>query len=230
MAIFHTSSASTQQILATVIITLGLALGGGVHAQDDNGLQLGGDDSGASDDAPPKLDLGASPAKGDESGSSDADTPASVSPDNTDSAAPSGKIKRTTHGDWEVACGGGNCAMMQVGEDSEDVPVMEVVLRKLKEPLKVGDQSATAVLDIITPLGVVLIEGVGMTIDDGPTEAAPFQICTEQGCLVREPISDELIGRMKRGKVAKLSVVAASRGEVVTDISLSGFTAAYDSM
>ena len=117
--------------------------------------------------------------------------------------------------------------MAQIGNDATGTPVLEMVIRKLAEPLEVNEQTAVAVLDVITPLGVVLTEGLSMTIDGGREESAAFQICTEQGCLVREPVGDELITRLKRGRVAKISVFAANQGEVTSDISLSGFTKAY---
>ncbi|MDB4222286.1 invasion associated locus B family protein [Granulosicoccus sp.] len=143
-----------------------------------------------------------------------------------------GALKRAQHGDWDVACdpNGGNCAMAQIGNDSTGTPVLEVVIRKLAAPLEVGERTATAVLDVITPLGVVLTEGLSITIDNGPKESAPFQICTEQGCLVREPVDDDLIKRLKLGGSALVSVIAANQGEVKAKLSLSGFTKAYNSL
>ena len=138
---------------------------------------------------------------------------------------------RTKHGAWDVACdpSGANCAMAQIGNDSSGTPVLEMVIRKLAEPLEVGKRTATAVLDVITPLGVVLTEGLTIVIDDEPKESAPFQICTEQGCLVREPVDNDLIKRLKMGGSATVSVIAANQGEVTAKLSLSGFTKAYDS-
>ena len=120
--------------------------------------------------------------------------------------------------------------MAQIGNDSSGTPVLEMVIRKLAEPLEVGERTAIAVLDVITPLGVVLTEGLTVTIDKGQQESAPYQICTEQGCLVREPIDNDLINRFKRGNKAIISVVAANQGEVSASISLSGFTKAFGSL
>lgn len=147
-------------------------------------------------------------------------------------AGTAGTLKRTQHGQWDVACDqdGANCAMAQIGNDSTGTPVLEMVIRRLQAPLEVGERTATAVLDVITPLGVVLTEGLSIVIDDGPRESAPFQICTEQGCLVREPVDDELIKRLKLGGSASVSVIAANQGEVNATLSLSGFTKAYDSL
>lgn len=178
------------------------------------GLKLGGETS--EPPAAPKLDLGAK-------------KPA-VQPQPAKAAAPGGKTAK--HGAWEVACApkGDNCAMAQIGQDGSGTPVLEMVIRKLKEPLEADGRTATAVLDVITPLGVVLTSGLSLTIDGGRAESAPFQICTEQGCLVREPVDDELIGRLKAGGNAKLTVIAANQGEVSSTISLSGFTKAFNAL
>lgn len=191
-----------------------------------SGLKLGEEPAG------PVLDLGAQRSDVPATDSS-ADAPA---PSRTNSPlapggagdGPVGELERTVHGDWEVACAAnGQCAMAQIGEDGSGTPVLEMVIRKLPEPLEVGDRTAIAVLDVVTPLGVVLTEGVGLTIDGGRTESAPFQICTEQGCLVREPIDEDLVTRLQRGGVATIGMVAANQGLVESEISLTGFTKAY---
>jgi len=184
------------------------------------GLKLGSETQA---EPAPKLDLGAKkPAP--------AAAPAKKS---AAASAPKNNPNATaTYGAWEVACAesGGNCAMAQIGNDASGTPVLEMVIRKLKEPLEADGRTATAVLDVITPLGVVLTSGLSMSIDGGRSEAAPFQICTEQGCLVREPIDAELVGRLKAGGNAKVTVVAANQGDVSSTISLSGFTKAFNSL
>jgi len=183
------------------------------------GLKLGG----ATEETPaPKIDLGAKkPAV--QAQKAEVAIPES-SANNPDATA--------KYGSWEVACSpqGDNCAMAQIGKDTSGTPVLEMVIRKLKEPLEADGRTATAVLDIITPLGVVLTSGLSLKIDGGKSEAAPFQICTEQGCLVREPVDDQLIGRLKAGGNAKVTVVAANQGDVSSTISLSGFTKAFNSL
>lgn len=204
--------ARTLRICISSFLTLLLTLPALTHAQSGSGLKLG-EDSPAEGNT---LDLGAPPAN-------QAAEQAQVNPQN---------VKRTTFGDWEVSCASGdsNCAMAQVGNDTTGTPVLEMVIRKLPEPLEVGERTAIAVLDVITPLGVVLTEGLSVTIDKGRTESAPFQICTEQGCLVREPIDQDLINRFKGGGTATVSVIAANQGEVSAVLSLKGFTKAYENV
>lgn len=213
-------------------LAVSLAVGSnGVALAQSSGLKLG-------EEAPePTLDLGAGPADA-EPVDAPADAAPAREPEAPETPANTGQVglgggERTTYGDWEVACAPkaeGGCAMAQIGNDATGTPVLEMVLRQLDEPLEVNEKTAVAVLDVITPLGVVLTEGLVMKIDQGREEAAAFQICTEQGCLVREPVADELINRLKRGSVAKLTVFAANQGEVTSNISLKGFTKAYDAI
>ena len=183
------------------------------------GLKLGTSDNDET------LDLGAGPAI------QPTEQPSAQT--NTQPARPTGAdVKRTSYRSWEVAClaDNTNCAMAQIGKDDTGNPVLEMVIRKLPEPLEAGGEIAIAVLDVITPLGVVLTEGLTLKIDNGQDAIAPFQVCTEQGCLVREPIAEELIDQLKKGNGATVSVVAANQGVVNSSISLSGFTAAYDAL
>lgn len=201
-------------LLAVTALSLPGVFVNNAWAQSGGGLKLG-----PSEEPAGKLDLGAAPKP-------DTEQPPPQRP--TAAAAPAAG-QQSKEGAWNVACDteGKNCAMAQIGNDSNGTPVLEMVIRKLAEPLEVGERTAIAVLDVITPLGVVLTEGLAVTIDKGQQETAPYQICTEQGCLVREPIDNDLVNRFKRGNNASISVVAANQGEVSANISLNGFTKAF---
>jgi len=159
-------------------------------------------------------------------------TPAPVAPALQAGPNLGGDLERTTYQSWEVACakGGSPCVMAQIGKDTKGTPVLEMVVRKLPTPQEVQGVPVIAVTDVITPLGVVLTSGLVMQIDTGPEQRAPFQICTEQGCLIREPLTDEAIARFKRGNNARVTVVAAQQGPVSSNISLAGFTKAYNAL
>lgn len=190
-----------------------------------NGLKLGGED--AAQGGAATVDLG--PADNSAAPSAGSPSPAAglegavISPE---------ELVRSQHGAWEVACakGGAPCVMAQIGEDSQGTPILEMVLRKLPEAQELQGVSVIAVTDIITPLGVVLTSGLAMKIDGSEEQRAPFQVCTEQGCLVREPLTEETISRLKKGASAKITVVSAQHGPVETVLSLSGFTKAYNSL
>ena len=212
-------------VLTVILATAGLIITTNLHAQSSVGLKLGQPAQPAS-----TLNLGAAPAA--DKTAPPTQPPTSKGKPSLQAGEPSAQASRNKYGAWEVACGadGKNCAMAQIGNDADGTPVLEMVVRKLEEPLEVGERTAIAVLDVITPLGVVLTEGLAVKIDGGREESAPFQICTEQGCLVREPIDIELVTRLKRGNNAVVSVIAANKGEVSASLSLSGFTKAFGAL
>ena len=231
----HTSMSSASKSAGAIVriplqwagalLVVNMFASGMANAQSDGSLKLGEPAAPASEST---LDLGA-PA---DQPSISPTAPAADSAQAAPAAEGADAIERSTVGSWEVACPpqGGSCAMAQIGNDDSGTPVLEMVIRKLEEPLEVGERTAIAVLDVITPLGVVLTEGLAVSIDGGREESAPFQICTEQGCLVREPIDEDLVTRFKRGKNTVVSVIAANQGEVKATLSLSGFTKAYDGL
>ena len=155
--------------------------------------------------------------------------PAPGEPSLAESFGDPASFSSTTHGDWELVCEktGGACIMAQVGKDSLGTPVMEMRIRKLPEPREVEGKKIIAVVDLLTPLGVLLLPGIELRIDDGPVYTANYHLCNEAGCLSREPLAEETANAFKAGGKTAVSMVAASNGEVVATISLRGFTAAF---
>lgn len=137
-------------------------------------------------------------------------------------------------GDWSVVCdpeGAGSCAMTQLGKDSQGSPAIEFVVRKVDEDnAEIDGVKIAAVADIITPLGVLLEFGLRLKIDDGEERGAPFRICQKHGCLVREPLSLDVITALKKGNNALVTVAAEGAGPIEIGISLRGFTKAFDSL
>ncbi len=139
----------------------------------------------------------------------------------------------TQYDDWELVCEKENrktCVMAQIGNDNEGTPIMEMRIRKLPETREVEGKKIIAVADILTPLGVMLVPGVELQVDLGPVYAAPFQLCVETGCIVREPLAEQTVKAFKAGSKATISLIAATQGEVRATLSLRGFTRAYNSL
>lgn len=144
----------------------------------------------------------------------------------------SDNLEITRIGDWDLVCAksGSPCMMAQIGNDSTGTPIMEMRVRILPEPREVEGKTILALAEILTPLGVMLVPGIEMQIDLGPVYAANYQLCTETGCLVSEPLASETVKAFKVGSKASVSLVAAQQGEVRATISLKGFTKAFDSL
>lgn len=140
----------------------------------------------------------------------------------------------TQIGDWSLVCEAGGappCAMTQLGKDPQGSPAIEFVVRKIDdESAEINGVKVDAVADIITPLGVLLEFGLRLKIDDGEERGAPFRICQKHGCLVREPLSKDVVAALKAGNKASVTVAAEGAGPIEIEISLRGFTKAYGSL
>ena len=139
------------------------------------------------------------------------------------------EVVRGTFGDWEIRCApeGQDCFMYQLAEDETGNPVAEVSLIALPD-----EAEAAAGVTVVTPLGTLLPPGLQVQIDSSEPQQFPFAWCSQVGCFSRFPVDQGALDGMKRGSVAKLSLVpVAAPAQLVTlDVSLSGFTAAFENL
>jgi invasion protein IalB len=139
------------------------------------------------------------------------------------------QITTTRHGDWEVGClaGTANCEMQQVVADTEGNPVLLARVVRLPQG---SEAEGLAIFN--TPLGTLLQPGLGFQVDAGERAALPFEWCVQEGCIVRLGLRADDVAAMKRGRVTNLTVtsIAAPDQPLTLALSLSGFTAAYDSL
>jgi len=141
---------------------------------------------------------------------------------------PPAEISITEHGDWELRCEtGGNCFMYQLTRDEDLNPVAEISI----VPLPPGGD-AVAGVTVVTPLATLLTEGVVLQVDGGRAVKYEFGWCTRAGCFARFGMTSTELDNMKRGNTAKLRIVAVSASDrpVILDVSLTGFTAAFNAM
>jgi invasion protein IalB len=144
-------------------------------------------------------------------------------------------VTRTPIGDWTKVCiqNGATCVIEQVGKTASGEDALRIRIEKLASPQSVNGQNIEAVANIEVPLGVVLSTGLKLRIDQGDVSASPYFVCHTQGCLVRAPLQAELLASFKRGSRAQFAFTVIQEGEgrdVPVDISLSGFTRAFDSL
>jgi len=135
-------------------------------------------------------------------------------------------------GDWELRCvkseaGNDPCQIYQLLEDQNNNPVSEITVFGV-DP----GQRAAAGATIITPLETLLTRGLQVSVDGGPAKTYAFSFCREVGCFARIGLEQSEVDAFKRGAVATVRMVpaAAPDQEVVLDVSLTGFTAAFDAL
>ncbi len=136
----------------------------------------------------------------------------------------------STFDDWELRCIKSEaevdpCQLYQLLDDGNGNPVAEINIFPLPE-----DQEAAAGATVITPLETLLTQALAMSVDGSQPKKYPFSWCSEVGCFARLGFADADIAIFKRGASATLTIVpvAAPDQKVNLNVSLKGFTAAFD--
>ncbi|WP_245754114.1 invasion associated locus B family protein [Loktanella salsilacus] len=140
---------------------------------------------------------------------------------------------RDNFGDWSLRClkaeegQADPCQLYQLLKDSDGNAVAEFSTF----PLPDGQQAAAGAT-IVVPLETLLTQQLRLTVDSSEAKLYPFTFCNTAGCVARVGFTSAELAQLKRGNKATLRMVpaAAPDQEVLLDISLSGFTAGFDSV
>lgn len=159
--------------------------------------------------------------------------PGMATAQNTEQQEPNETVK-ATHGAWEVVCATAQpdaCVIRQYGELAEGNRVLEVRVRKLEGVTTQDGRQLPAVIRILTPLGSLLRSGVTVKIDSSEAVTGAYEVCLPRGCIVEDPMAPEFLARFKGGAVANMSFgVVQQEQKISIDVSLQGFTAAFNSL
>ncbi|SMR72044.1 Invasion protein IalB, involved in pathogenesis [Aliiroseovarius halocynthiae] len=137
-------------------------------------------------------------------------------------------------GDWERKCitmpegrGDDPCQMYQLLKDETGNPVAEISLGKLPE----GNQVAAGAT-VVVPLETLLTQQLTIAVDGTQGRRYPFRFCTQLGCVANIGFTTEEISGFKKGAKATLTITPAAAPDqrVNLNMSLTGFTAAYDEL
>ena len=137
-----------------------------------------------------------------------------------------------TIGDWDLRCvktadGNDPCQMYQLLSDTSEppTPIAEFSLFRLAD----GGR-AQAGATVVVPLETALQQQLTIVVDNGQARRYPFAFCNTVGCYARIGLTADDVASFKRGAKAKVSIVpiAAPDVKVEVDLSLTGFTAAFD--
>ena len=140
---------------------------------------------------------------------------------------------RDNFNDWSLRCLKAEegqpdpCQLYQLLKDADGNAVAEFSTFPLPE-----GQEAAAGATIVVPLETLLTQQLRLTVDNGEAKVYPFTFCNAAGCVARVGFTTAEVAQLKRGNGAVLRMVpaAAPDQEVLLNISLSGFTAGFDSV
>lgn len=78
------------------------------------------------------------------------------------------------------------------------------------------------------PLGVLLPFGLTWQIDGAKPVRVPYMLCDPTSCATQLVINEQYVNSLKRGSVLKLTAKNRQNQDLTIEITLAGFTAAYD--
>jgi len=84
------------------------------------------------------------------------------------------------------------------------------------------------IMRITMPLGMQLVHGTRLIIDQNQPMTAPYVICFTNGCMADYEANAEMIGKLKKGQGLVLQAINATGQPLSLVMPLSDFAKAYD--
>jgi invasion protein IalB len=110
------------------------------------------------------------------------------------------------------------------GKDARIESGMPVVAAVLIEP----EGEPKKVLRVTLPLGMQLVHGTRVIVDQNQPMTAPYVICFTNGCMADYEATVDLIAKMKKGQGLVVQAINASGQPISLVLPLSDFAKAYD--
>ena len=138
-----------------------------------------------------------------------------------------GEQPQLMYSPWMKVCGKGpdtnNKQVCVVTKDGRLENGMPVAIVQLFEP-----EGDAKVLRVTVPLGMQLSHGTRVLIDNGTPMQQPFKICFPVGCMSDYPVTDEMIGQLKKGQALTVQAINMQGTPISLPLPLNDFTKAYD--
>lgn len=152
-------------------------------------------------------------------------TPTAMAQGETNMQAPTSLSE--TYDAWTV-----QCANQQQGEKTQRICQMSQQLlqqktrqRVLTFAISMADKNAKVTL--VLPFGLLLSEGVRVQIADEEVLRGAYRTCLPDGCVAEIELPAETIEKFESAETASVLMTANSGQPVKTDVSLKGFTSAF---
>jgi invasion protein IalB len=110
------------------------------------------------------------------------------------------------------------------GKDARIESGMPVVAAVLIEP----EGEPKKLLRVTLPLGMQLIHGTRVIVDQNQPMTAPYVICFTNGCMADYDASGDLIGKLKKGQGLAIQAINSTGQPISLVLPLADFAKAYD--
>ena len=84
------------------------------------------------------------------------------------------------------------------------------------------------ILRVTLPLGMQLVHGTRVIIDNNPPAQSPYVICFQNGCMSDYEATPELIANMKKGQNLVVQAINSNGAPLTLPLPLADFAKAYD--
>jgi invasion protein IalB len=110
------------------------------------------------------------------------------------------------------------------GKDARIESGMPVVAAVLIEP----EGEPKKLLRVTLPLGMQLVHGTRVIVDQNQPMTAPYVICFTNGCMADYDASGDLVGKMKKGQGLVIQAINSTGQPISLVLPLADFAKAYD--
>ena len=110
------------------------------------------------------------------------------------------------------------------GKDARIESGMPVVAAVLIEPE--GDPKK--ILRVTLPLGMQLVHGTRLIIDQNQPMTAPYVICFTNGCMADYEATPDMVAKMKKGQNLVVQAINSTAQPITLGLPLADFGKAYD--
>ena len=94
--------------------------------------------------------------------------------------------------------------------------------------IEVDGKNKQRIFQVSVPTGRLVQPGILMQIDGNKPTRVPYGLCMPDRCIAEVPLTDSMVSSLKRGGKLTLTSLNFQRKENPIQMTLSGFTAAYD--
>ena len=98
--------------------------------------------------------------------------------------------------------------------------IAAVVIEPEGEPKKI--------LRVTLPLGMLLVHGTRIIIDNNPPAQSPFVICFQNGCMSDYEVTADMLNQMKKGQNLVVQAISSNNQPITLPLPLGDFAKAYD--
>jgi invasion protein IalB len=110
------------------------------------------------------------------------------------------------------------------GKDGRIESGQPVIAAVLIEP----EGEPKKILRVTLPLGMQLVHGTRVIVDNNPPAQSPYVICFQNGCMSDYEATPEMIENMKKGKNLVVQAINSNGAPLTLPLPLAEFAKAYD--